>query len=77
MPDDAVECKACMEHHLQEARKMFLAVGKMGLTVKLAKCHRFFAQVKYFRHILSHLVNAQFGEESFMLSGVEVHKSGI
>ena len=53
MPDDEDERKACIEHHLQEARKVFLGLAKAGLTVKPAKCHLFMKQVKYIGHILS------------------------
>ena len=53
MPDDPDERKACMEHHFQEARKVFLALAKAGHTVKPAKCHLFMKQVKYVGHILS------------------------
>ena len=53
MPDDLDERKACMEHHFQEACKVFLALAKAGLTVKPAKCHLFMKQVKYIGRILS------------------------
>ena len=53
MPDDPDERNACMEHHFQEARKVFHALAKAGLTVKPAKCHLFLKQVKYIGHILS------------------------
>ena len=53
MPDDPKERKACMEHHFQEARKVFLALAKAGLTVKPAECHLFMKHVKYIGHILS------------------------
>ena len=52
MPDDPDERKACTEHHFQEARKVFLARAKAGLTVKPAKCHLIMKQVKYIHHIL-------------------------
>ena len=53
MPDDPDERKACMEHHFQEARKVFLAPAKAGLTVEPAKCHLFMKPVKCIGHILS------------------------
>ena len=53
MQDDPDERKAYMEHNFQEARKVFLAPAKAGLTVRPAKCHLFMKQVKYIGHILS------------------------
>ena len=52
LPDDRGERQACMEHHFQNARKVFLARAKAGLTV-LAECHLFLKKVKYIGHILS------------------------